>query len=132
MENTESNPLFKKRWFYEEKVFKNTIISYLEMHKLKQSVSRFNEFYKLYVEDFSSTNDVFNFLEKYHLFLTTYMDEIYSSDILCNEETEATLNLQSVLCIDCNYDKSLQKIVVGKKNPYYFQLIILYIFKIKI
>lgn len=119
MENIESNPLFKKRWLYEEKTIKNTIISYLEMYKLEQSISRFNEFYKLYVEDFSSINDVFNYLEKYYLFLTTYIDEMHTSDILCNEETETIFNLQNALCVDCEYDKSLQKLIVGKKNPLY-------------
>ena len=89
------------------------------MYKLEQSISRFNEFYKLYVEDFSSINDVFNYLEKYYLFLTTYIDEMHTSDILCNEETETIFNLQNALCVDCEYDKSLQKIIVGKKNPLY-------------
>lgn len=119
MENTENKPLFKMQRLYEEKPLKNTINSYLEMYKLKQTISRFNEFYELYVKNFSSIDDVFNYLEKYYLFLTTYMDEIYSSDILCNEETEATLNLQSVLCIDCEYNKSSQKLTIGKKNPLY-------------
>lgn len=119
MENTENKPLFKMQRLYEEKPLKNTINSYLEMYKLKQTISRFNEFYELYVKNFSSIDDVFNYLEKYYLFLTTYMDEIYSSDILCNEETEATLNLQSVLCVDCEYNKSSQKLTIGKKNPLY-------------
>lgn len=76
MINIENEPLFKKQWFYEEKVFKNTIFAHLEMHKLEQSISRFNEFYELYVKNFSSINDVFNYLEKYYLFLMTYMDEM--------------------------------------------------------
>ena len=119
MINIENEPLFKKQWFYEEKVFKNTIFAHLEMHKLEQSISRFNEFYELYVKNFSSINDVFNYLEKYYLFLMTYMDEMRASAVLCNEETETLLILQNALCVDCEYDKSLQKIVVEKKNPLY-------------
>lgn len=42
-----------------------------------------------------------------------------ASAVLCNEKTEPLLILQNALCVDCEYDKSLQKIVVEKKNPLY-------------
>ena len=119
MENTENNPLFKKQLFYEEKIFKNTMLAHLEMYKLEQSINKFNEFYELYIKDFSSMSEVFSYLEKYYLFLTTYIDEMHISNILSNVETEIIVNLQNALCIDCEYDKSLQKLVVGKKNPLY-------------
>lgn len=119
MENTVNNPLFKKQLFYEEKIFKNTMLAHLEMYKLEQSINKFNEFYELYIKDFSSMSEVFSYLEKYYLFLTTYIDEMHISNILSNVETEIIVNLQNALCIDCEYDKSLQKLVVGKKNPLY-------------